>query len=103
MDKVDVFKLYAMDPTEISTKARITFTPPINVVNEPVCKVGKAADDLHELVCTGFQGTYQNEQTYLDELCGFLNASWLQSYNETVTFIFDNYKLSKALKARIYC
>ena len=58
MDKTDVFKLYSVDPNEISTKARITFTPPINVVNEPRCYIGKSKDDMHEFKCDGFQGTY---------------------------------------------
>ena len=66
--KADADKLFEISTEEVQTKARISFTPPTNIVDEPVVFIGKQIEDMKPFKCIGYQGMYVNEQQYLNEL-----------------------------------
>ncbi|CAL6024873.1 Hypothetical_protein [Hexamita inflata] len=106
MSKADIQKLYEVSTEEVQTMARITFTPPMNVIDQPSVFIAKTANELKPdqfKQCTGFQGQYTNEDNYLQELCGYLQKFWLDKYNEIVYFEYDIYKLARSMKARLFC
>ncbi|CAL6008441.1 Hypothetical_protein [Hexamita inflata] len=106
MSKADIQKLYEVSTEEVQTMARITFTPPMNVIDQPSVFIAKTANELKPdsfSQCKGFQGQYTNEDNYLQELCGYLNQFWLSKYSEVVYFEYDIYKLARSMKARLFC
>ncbi|CAL6077610.1 Hypothetical_protein [Hexamita inflata] len=103
MTNDDMHKLYEVSVDEVSTQSRILFTPPCNMIKDPIIYLGKTENDMHEFVCEGFLGTYATEYIYLNTFCQYLTNCWESFYSdEGVVFTADTNRLSRSLRARIY-
>ncbi|CAL6056787.1 Hypothetical_protein [Hexamita inflata] len=105
MVKEDIHKLYEVSQDEISTKTRILFTPPVNMIKQPIIHLGKTKDSLKQFTCEGFQGTYASEHVYLNTLCSYLTIFWNESIKsdeeDPIVFALDLNRLQRSLRARI--
>ncbi|CAL6011144.1 Hypothetical_protein [Hexamita inflata] len=103
MSKEDMNKLYEVSQDEINTKTRVLFTPPVNMVLEPIIYLGKTKDSLIPYKCEGFQGTYASEHVYLNTLCSYITTFWNETFNseEPIVFSLDLNRLQRSLRARI--